>query len=389
MKTSLLSLIYDEKNKKVDFEKAETCEELKEYITQLKKCGYHHLWHNEANAYEHCKMVHNAMLEICEKNKIAYLERKILLVSAFLHDIGKSHKGELKEDGDWSFPMHAYYGEHIVRTLLWNESIEIREAICFFVRNHMKPYYIPEAKDIKKSLLTLAYECPFLPTITTVKNLILLKEADCKGAIKAQEDGYMDILNQVREKAIELGIHNDYVRKYFKTPIEKYNYFHNTHIENPPFTVYVMIGICGSGKSTFIANHLSQYPIVSRDIIRVELGLIQEGEKKALKQEDELNVTKKALELYKAYCENNQTFVIDDINLYRKYRNEIKSSLQKYNANIEYIYVEADDFESVFKRREGQVSSKAILRMQQYMEFPLYIECTKLTIATETRKVVY
>lgn len=38
-------------------------------------------------------------------------------------------------------------------------------------------------------------------------------------------------------------------------------------------TAYLMVGIPGAGKSTWIANNLpSDIPIISRDMIRVELG---------------------------------------------------------------------------------------------------------------------
>ena len=37
------------------------------------------------------------------------------------------------------------------------------------------------------------------------------------------------------------------------------------------FKVYIMIGIPGSGKSTYVKNNLADIPMISRDIIRIEL----------------------------------------------------------------------------------------------------------------------
>ena len=51
-------------------------------------------------------------------------------------------------------------------------------------------------------------------------------------------------------------------------------------MEKRKINVYVMIGLPGAGKDTWIANNLPEaHKVVCRDDIRAELGLCQPGEK--------------------------------------------------------------------------------------------------------------
>ena len=101
--------------------------------------------------------------------------------------------------------------------------------------------------------------------------------------------------------------------------------------ENP---VYIMVGIPGSGKSTWIKNNLGNINIVSRDIIRAELGFTtDENEKVVLDKKDEALVTKVEYDYIRKYCAKNVPFVIDDTNT-GKYRKELINVLRKYNRFI-------------------------------------------------------
>jgi len=73
--------------------------------------------------------------------------------------------------------------------------------------------------------------------------------------------------------------------------------------------VYFMVGLPGSGKSTYIKNNLPSLPIVSRDIIRAELGFTKSvDQKRVLKPKEEEYVSQVERETVRYFCENDQSF---------------------------------------------------------------------------------
>ena len=65
-----------------------------------------------------------------------------------------------------------------------------------------------------------------------------------------------------------------------------------------PFNVWIMVGLPGSGKSTYIKEELPKnIEIVNQDSIRVKLGIMKDDEHKAIgNSEQEKEVTKICLE---------------------------------------------------------------------------------------------
>lgn len=104
--------------------------------------------------------------------------------------------------------------------------------------------------------------------------------------------------------------------------------------------VYFMCGIPGSGKSTWIKNNLnSKVKIISRDIIRAELGFCEDGEKKVLSFIKEELVTTKEYEMIKECLTNNTPFVIDDINTKAKYRRKMISFIRENSTDVTLVGV--------------------------------------------------
>ena len=76
-----------------------------------------------------------------------------------------------------------------------------------------------------------------------------------------------------------------------------------------PFNVWIMCGLPGAGKSTWIKNNLSKnIQVVNQDSIRIELGIMKnDNDKKLGDKIEEKEVTKKAQlqELKKAQAEED------------------------------------------------------------------------------------
>lgn len=129
-------------------------------------------------------------------------------------------------------------------------------------------------------------------------------------------------------------------------------------------TAYIMCGIPGSGKSTYIENNLKVDEVVSRDIIRVMLNYSKSVDQKMVgTREQEEHVTRTENELIEKLCKANKTFVIDDINT-GKYRKNLIELLRKHNAYIIGVNINTP-LDVCIKRREGQISPEILTKIHK------------------------
>ena len=135
----------------------------------------------------------------------------------------------------------------------------------------------------------------------------------------------------------------------------------------------MLIGLPGAGKSTWVKNFTDgKYKAISRDDIRFELGLCDKDQKIVLDREKEDLVTKEFNKQIKERLENNNNIIIDNINLKKKYREEIKNYIKSigYDPYYEYIYIEAPSLNDNIKRRENQISEEVFHNMIRNFDFP-------------------
>lgn len=129
-------------------------------------------------------------------------------------------------------------------------------------------------------------------------------------------------------------------------------------------TAYLMIGMPGAGKSTWVRNNLPDLPVVSRDIIRGydEVG-ISNGvdDKKVGSKDQETFVTDIERKEIKELCEKGEDFVVDDTNT-GKYRKGMVDYIRSCGARVVGIYVETDA-ETCKSRRDGVIPGDAMDRM--------------------------
>ena len=147
--------------------------------------------------------------------------------------------------------------------------------------------------------------------------------------------------------------------------------------------VAVMIGLPGSGKSTF-AELLSKNDlyftngvIVSRDALRSELGFCKEGEKTVLSKHNENVVTDEFNERVLKAAKEGKPIILDNLNIKRKYRDGYKSLLSNYDVTWTYYYIEAPTLEDNIERRSGQVDKSVFKQMINDMEMPTADEYDK------------
>ena len=132
----------------------------------------------------------------------------------------------------------------------------------------------------------------------------------------------------------------------------------------PIFNCWIMVGIAGAGKSTWIKNNLPKgIKIVNQDQIRVDMGIMTNIDKKAIGSElEEQEVRKKNDQLINKYINSKTDFVIDNVNAsYGRILN-LYQRLKSIGANVKIVIVDTD-VETCLSRRKEDIPEKIIRQM--------------------------
>lgn len=365
--------LIDFKNYSYNWKKIERVDE----FAVLKKCEQNPRWHAEGNAWEHTKLVCKEMVKILkEKHTLSEYEVKVLLTAALFHDIGKGVTTEFKK-GNWHAYGHEIQSERITRKLLWNENITFREDVCSLVRWHMEPLQIFESggKDYIERVLRLSKRC-------SLKLVFILKLADVYGSIQKDNVSKGDDIKKINflielEKCIcrDLPLPGSFAWELKERKVK----------------VLLLMGLPGAGKDTYIDlvfdNEEDGFTrentvVVCRDDIRADLGFCKKGDKIVGTRYQEDRVSKVFNDKMIEAAEAGKNIIINNINLKKKYRDDYHELLANYNPYFKYAYIQADDIEKNYVRRNGQIEEEVFEDMMLYFEWPYYPEYDAMTIVT-------
>ena len=132
-----------------------------------------------------------------------------------------------------------------------------------------------------------------------------------------------------------------------------------------PFNVWIMVGLPGSGKSTYIKEELPKnIEIVNQDSIRVELGIMKDDDHKAIgDKEQEKEVTRINDERINELINKRKDFVIDNTNVKSGRVENYYSKLNKAGANVKIVIIDTPK-DVCKKRRNDCIPEKVIDDME-------------------------
>lgn len=131
--------------------------------------------------------------------------------------------------------------------------------------------------------------------------------------------------------------------------------------ETKKIEVVIMIGPPGAGKTTYVNQHYANkgYEILSRDIIRAELGFCKNGEKflgtPAQEEEVTINIENRLID---CVC-GGKNVVIDNTHMKRKYRERIHCLLKSLDVKYTYVLVSVRDADKLYERRREDFGENA------------------------------
>lgn len=339
-------------------------------------------WHGEGDVYKHTMMVCDALQGMVEYNALSLTRRELLLAAAKLHDIGKIFTTR-NIAGTIEARHHAPTGSRMAREALWKagmcgkpELTARRETICQLVRYHSFPPHAIDSENAALKLHRITANSRLLPDLS-LHLLCILAKADMEGRICNDKNLMLDQIALCEELAVEEGC----FYRCFPYPSE-----HTMHTflsdrkvwkdqqlyDDTWGTVYLMSGLPGTGKDTWISNNLCDIPMISLDEIRHEL--------KISPTDNQGIVANFAKERAKDYLRHHKPFVWNATNITQTTRRQLVSLFESYNAHVHIIYVETD-WKSLHDRNKGRrdvVPEKVIERMLGKLELPEVYEAFKV-----------
>lgn len=341
-------------------------------------------YHGEGDALAHTRLVMEALQGMPSFQSLDESGRRLMLVAAALHDLGKKVCTRL-EGGQWTSPRHSVVGAGMARALLMTrfdlcgtpEAIREREAICALVRWHMRPTHILEGAYPGRTARQMAAMGELAPAFT-LERLAMLAEADNRGRVCADRQALLESVALFAELAVEEGCYRGPLA--YPDGYSRYADFSGRGVApgqrlyNDTWgTVVMMSGLPGTGKDTHIARHYAGWPVLSLDEVRGAMGVPATGDQGA--------VIRQARELARVHLRAKEPFVFNATNLSPMLRGKWISLFHQYGASVRVVYLETPWAERERRNlsRQRSVPESAVRDMLRHMEPPTLTEAEEVT----------
>lgn len=335
------------------------------------------IYHAEGDVLIHTRMVTESMLALATWHAQALADQHALYASAMLHDIGKPACTVTELDGHITSRGHAKKGEKMARRLLWlGEELPTpapfaqREQIARLVRLHGLPLQFLDKPDPVRTVIEASQQ-------THLEHVALLAEADVRGRICADQQELLDRVALFREFCQEQACYT--APRAFASEHSRFTYLHSER-GDPDYEAYddtrceviMLAGLPGVGKDTWIRANLPDWPVVSLDAMRQELGIRP--------TDDQGYLIQVARERAREFLRQQRSFVWNSTNITRMNRRRIIELALAYHARTRLIYLDAPfaDILSRNRARKESVPEPVIYRMLDHLEMPSISEAHRV-----------
>ena len=362
------------------------------------------IWHAEGDVAIHTDMVLSELYLLLagEANHIHGSKRQALILGAALHDIAKplTTKRKLIDDVDRVVaPKHEQIGASYLSLRLVDLPLE--QSVIIDVLGLVGFHQIPKLLVLKDKSYSDYFQ---LSLDADLELLYWLEMADMKGRICDDLPLQIELLEQYRMFAEEyqlwgindtasivtknvqvkscqqqqafldacgvLQLANEQISMIEEAIAKNYQACqHYGHL-------YVMCGISGSGKSTWIERNLEDYEVISLDDIRLELNSKRECQKN---RGQVLQLAKIRL---KTALANKRNVVWDATNIRQDFRKIICDFSVNYGALVTVVVFQLS--EKVIRRnnrsRQYAVADEVIAKQLQKFEWPWRCESHRRVI---------
>ncbi|HEY1352342.1 MAG TPA: AAA family ATPase [Ktedonobacteraceae bacterium] len=326
-------------------------------------------YHAEGDVLRHTQMVVQSLPALSGWRTLAEADRPQLFAAALLHDTGKSSCTVVEADGRITTHGHARRGEQLARCVLWlGEELEapvpflVREKIAALVRLHGLPLQFLEKADPASAVIEASLR-------VRLDHLALLAEADVRGRTCVDQHALLERIALFRDYCQE---QNCYTHpRAFASAYSRFVYVQGDH-SDPAYVAYddtccevvVMSGLPGAGKDSWIRTNLPDWPVISLDGVRRELGISPGGEQG--------RVAQVARERARVFLRRQCSFIWNATNVTRMMRQRIIDLACAYRARVRIVYVESP-YAVLLSRnrvRQASVPEELLSRLLRKLEVP-------------------
>ncbi|NOR60946.1 MAG: AAA family ATPase [Rhodobacteraceae bacterium] len=343
------------------------------HFAPLDACPQDPLHHGEGDVGIHTRMVVEALVGLPEWRALPPEDRALLFWAACLHDIGKPATTK-QEDGRITSRGHSRVGALMAREWLREVGAPFawREALCGLIAHHQLPFWLNERPSPQRLAISTAQDC-------RADWLCLHARADALGRICQDQQAVLDNVALAREVFSEAGClsgpypfaNAESRLAFWERPERAADY---PAFEDFRCTAYVMSGLPGAGKDTWIRQNLPQLPMVSLDAIRAQNGVSPRG--------NQGRVIQAANEQARVHLRARQDFVWNGTNVTRQNRARLTKLLRDYKARIHMVYIEVPpNVGRQQNKGRGRVVPEAVIAgLERKLEPPTLSEAHEVTL---------
>lgn len=349
------------------------------WMRRMESCPQDPEHHGEGDVGTHTRMVAEALIEDPAWQELPQDERGILFVAALLHDVGKPDCTRL--DGDRVTSRgHSARGAILARRLLWEMGVpfELRERVAALVRFHMLPFFLIDRKDAERLALKISW-------VSRCDHQAILARADLRGRISAHSQQAFENVDLFEVYCDDLGC---LARPYpFPTGPSRFEFFRTPgrYADYPAHDassceVYLLSGLPGAGKDSWIGARCANWPVVSLDLVRRERGVAP--------TDNQGGVIRAAKERAREHLRASTDFVWNATNLSNRVRSGLIDLFAAYDARVRIVYVEAsaDRLFEQNRNRTDPIPDAVITSLMDRWEVPDWTEAHSVEYHVDGRE---